>query len=83
MDWHDVKSYLRPNAIASYTTLNDGNNKLSFNNYPGSKISDVLVLQDNSQGSPHPELKKFFKKYTAIHSKDIRVKGSKPVFLMT
>lgn len=83
LDWHDVKSYLRPNAIASYTTLNDGSNKLSFNNYPGGKIFDVVVLQDNSQGPTHPELKKFFKKYAAIHSKDIRAKGSEPVFLMT
>lgn len=83
LDWHDVKSYLRPNAINSYSTLNDGSNKLLFNKHPGGKIFDVVVLQDNSQGPTHPELKKFFKKFAKIHSQDIRAKGSEPVFLMT
>ena len=83
LDWHDVKSYLRPNGLLSYSTLNDGSNKLIFNNYPGGKVFDAVVLQDNSQGPIHPELKKFFEKYAAIHSKDIRATGAEPVFLMT
>lgn len=83
LDWHDVKSYLRPNALSSYSTLNDGSNKLIFHKYPGGKVFDVVVLQDNSQGPVHPELKKFFKKYAKIHSEDIRATGAEPVFLMT
>lgn len=83
LDWHDVKSYLRPNALSSYSTLNDGSNRLIFNKFPGGKIFDVVVLQDNSQGPVHPELKKFFKKYAKIHSDDIRATGAEPVFMMT
>ena len=83
LDWHDVKSYLRPNAINSYSTLNDGSNRLIFHKHPDGKVFDVVVLQDNSQGPVHPELKKFFKKYAAIHSKDIRATGAEPAFLMT
>jgi len=30
LDWHDVNSYFRPNAIASYSTSNDGKNTLKF-----------------------------------------------------
>ncbi len=83
LDWHDVKSYLRPNGLRSYSTLNDGSNKLVFHEYPGGKIFDAVVLQDNSQGPIHPELKKFFEKYAAIHTKDIRATGAEPVFLAT
>lgn len=83
LDWHDVKSYLRPNAINSYSTLNDGSNRLIFHKHPDGRIFDVVVLQDNSQGPVHPELKKFFAKYAAIHSRDIRATGAEPAFLMT
>ncbi len=83
IDWHDVKSYLRPNGLSSYSTLNDGSNKLIFHKYPDGKVFDAVVLQDNSQGPIHPELSKFFKKYAAIHSNDIRKAGAEPVFLMT
>lgn len=83
LDWHDVKSYLRPNGLRSYSTTNDGSNKLIFHKYPGGKVFEAVVLQDNSQGPIHPELKKFFEKYGAIHSKDIRATGAEPLFLMT
>ena len=83
LDWHLVKTYLRKDGLASYSTLNDGSNKLSFNKYPDGKVFEAVVLQDNSQGPIHPELSKFFKKYAAIHSKDIREAGAEPVFLMT
>lgn len=58
LDWHDVKSYLRPNGLRSYSTTNDGSNKLIFHKYPGGKVFEAVVLQDNSQGPIHPELKK-------------------------
>lgn len=83
LDWHLVKTYLRKDGLASYSTLNDGSNKLSFNKYPDGKVFEAVVLQDNSQGPIHPELSKFFKKYAAIHSKDIRETGAEPIFLMT
>ena len=83
LDWHDVKSYLRPNGLRSYSTKNDGSNKLVFHQYKDGKVFDAVVLQDNSQGPIHPELAKFFKKYAAIHSKDIRATGAEPLFMMT
>lgn len=83
LDWHDVKSYLRPNALRSYSTLNDGSNRLVFHEYPDGKIFDAVILQDNSQGPIHPELSKFFRKYAAIHCKDVRAAGSEPLIMMT
>lgn len=83
LDWHDVKSYLRPNGLSSYSTLNDGSNKLIFHKYPDGKVFDAVVMQDNSQGPIHPELKKFFEKYAAIHAKDVRATGAEPLFMMT
>lgn len=83
LDWHDVASYLRPNGLRSYSTLNDGSNKLVFHNYPGGKVFDAVVLQDNSQGPIHPELSKFFVKYAKIHSETIRKTGAEPLFMAT
>ena len=83
LDWHAVKSYLRPHGLRSYSTLNDGSNKLVFHQYKDGKVFDAVVLQDNSQGPVHPELSKFFKKYAKIHSADIRATGAEPLFMMT
>lgn len=83
LDWHLVKTYLRPDGLSSYSTLNDGSNRLVFNKYPDGKVFEAVVMQDNSQGPIHPELSKFFKKYAAIHAKDIRETGAEPIFLMT
>lgn len=82
IDWHDMKSYLRPDAINSYTTLNDGSNRLVFRKDMG-PVFDAVVMQDNSQGPVHPELKKFLKKYAAKHSKDIREAGATPMLMLT
>lgn len=83
LDWHLVKSYLRPNGLRSYSTTSDGSNKLIFHDYPDGKIFDAVILQDNSQGPIHPELSKLFAKYAAIHCKDIREVGSEPLIMMT
>lgn len=83
LDWHLVKTYLRPDGLSSYSTTNDGTNRLIFHKYPDGKVFDAVVLQDNSQGPVHPELSKFFVKYADIHSKDIRATGAEPLFMMT
>ena len=83
LDWHLVKTYLRPSGLRSYTTANDGSNRLKFRDYPDGKIFDAVVLQDNSQGPIHPELAPRFRKYAAIHCKDIREVGSEPLIMMT
>ena len=83
LDWHLVKTYLRSNGLRSYSTTNDGSNRLKFHEYPDGKIFDAVVLQENSQGPIHPELSKRFQKYAAIHCKDIREAGSEPLIMMT
>ena len=83
LDWHLVKSYLRPNGLRSYSTANDGSNRLKFREFPDGKIFDAVVLQENSQGPIHPELAPRFRKYAAIHCRDIREVGSEPLIMMT
>ena len=51
--WHDVKSYLRPNALRSYKIASDGTNKVTFLDYPDGKIFDAVVLEDSSQAAPN------------------------------
>ncbi len=82
LDWHDVKSYLRPEAINSYTTMNDGSNRLLFLDKEGPTF-DAVLMADNSQGPVHPELKKRFAKYAKIHSDDVRKVGASPMLMMT
>ena len=83
LDWHLVKSYLRPNGLRSYSTTGDGSNKLNFHEYPDNRIFDAVILQDNSQGPIHPELSRLFAKYAEIHCRDIRETGAEPLIMMT
>lgn len=82
LDWHDVDSYFRPNAIASYSTSNDGKNTLKFRD-KSEKLFDVAIMQDNSQAPTHPELKKIFEKEAAKNSKIVKKHGAKPIFSMS
>ncbi len=82
LDWHDVKSYLRPGAIDSFTTTNDGTNKLIFKEQK-EPIFDAVVLQDNSQGPIHPELSKLLEKYAKKHGDDIKATGATPLLMIT
>lgn len=81
--WHDVKSYLRPNGLRSYTIASDGTNKLEFINYPGGKIFDAVVLCDSSQGPIHPELSKVFSEAAAKACADVKAHGAQPLLYMT
>lgn len=81
--WHDVKSYLRPNGLRSYTIANDRTNRVEFIKYPDGKIFDAVVLEDSSQGPIHPELKELFRNAAAKHCSDIRSAGARPFFMMT
>ncbi len=82
LDWHPMEAYLRPNAINSYTTLNDGSNKLLFRQDKG-PVFDAVVMQDNSQGPIHPELSKFTAKYAKAHAETIRKAGAQPLIMLT
>lgn len=81
--WHDVKSYLRPNGIRSYSIADDGSNKVTFIDYPNGKIFDAVVLEDSSQGPIHPGLKELFKSSVAKHCADVRASGARPFVMMT
>ncbi len=80
LDWHDVESYFRPNAVSSYSF--DRSNNIVFNN-PKDKLFDVAVMMDCSQCPIHPQLKNVFAEYAKKHSDTVRKHGAKPVFFMS
>ncbi|CAN5889486.1 hypothetical protein BH11PSE3_BH11PSE3_35530 [soil metagenome] len=79
LDWHDVESYFRPNAIGSYSF--DEANNVVFNHF--SQLFDVVLMMDSSQGPLHPELKAAFQVSARKHSGTVRRHGARPAFLMT
>ncbi len=79
-DWHDVESYFRPNALASYTF--DRSNNIVFSD-PKEKLFDVAIMMDCSQCPIHPQLKKTFVDFAKKHSDTVRKHGAKPVFFMS
>ena len=52
LNWHDVKSYFRPNAVGSYTF--DDKNNIVFNT--AKKKYEGAILMDCSQCPIHPTL---------------------------
>ena len=79
INWHDVESYFRPGAVASYSFTAD--NKVVFNKFD--KPFDVVIIQDCSQCPVHPQLKSVFHEYAKKQSDVVRKHGALPVFLMT
>lgn len=45
--WHDLESYFRPDAIASYAIKNDGTNRLVWRE-PQKKLWDAVILCDST-----------------------------------
>ncbi|TCL38831.1 hypothetical protein EV210_103315 [Anaerospora hongkongensis] len=80
LDWHDVNSYFRPNAIGTYSF--DSNNNLNFND-PNQKLFDVAIMIDSSQGPIHPKLENVFKEYAKKHSDTVRRYSTIPVLFMS
>jgi hypothetical protein len=79
LDWHDVASYFRPNAIGSYSF--DENNNVVFNKLD--KLFDVAVMMDCSQCPIHPRLKTVFTEFARKNSEIVRGHGARPVFFMS
>src|SRR5262245_29527284 len=79
LDWHEVESYFRPNAIASYSF--DEANNVVFSD--GGKLFDLVLMMDCSQGPIHPLLRQAFVTSARRHSDTARRYGAKPAFLMT
>ena len=80
LDWHDVDSYFRPDAVSRYSF--DRDNNIRFNK-PGERLFDVAVLMDCSQCPVHPTLKTVFTEYAKKHADTVRKHGAKPVFFMS
>jgi len=79
LDWHDMDSYFRPDALADYSFVAD--NEIRFNNY--NQLYDVVIMMDCSQCPIHPTLKNVFHEYAARHSETIIENGARPVLFMT
>ena len=79
LDWHDVDSYFRPNAIGRYSF--DPDNAVVFNTL--TQLFDVAIIMDSSQGPIHPQLAPVFDDYIGKNAASIRAHGAEPVFFMT
>ncbi|MEI6203055.1 MAG: hypothetical protein WCP68_13995 [Enhydrobacter sp.] len=79
LQWHDVESYFRPNAVGAFSF--DPENNVVFNK--NDKLFEVAVMMDCSQCPVHPELKSQFAEYAKKDSDIVRKHGGKPVLFMS
>ena len=79
LQWHDVESYFRPNAVGAFSF--DPDNNVVFNK--NDKLFEVAVMMDCSQCPIHPELKSQFTEYSKKDSDIVRKHGGKPVLFMS
>jgi hypothetical protein len=79
LDWHDVDSFFRPNAVAAYSF--DDHNNIVFNKRD--RLFDAAVMMDCSQCPIHPQLKTVFTEYAKKDSAIVRAHGARPVFFMS
>jgi hypothetical protein len=79
LEWHDVESYFRPNALGSYSF--DAHNNINFNKLD--KLFDAAIMMDCSQCPIHPKLKTLFTEFAKKDSDIVRAHGAKPVFFMS
>jgi len=79
LQWHDVESYFRPNAVGAFSF--DPENNVVFNK--NDKLFEVAVMMDCSQCPIHPELKSQFKEYAKKDSDIVRKHGGQPVLFMS
>ena len=79
LQWHDVESYFRPNAVGAFSF--DSENNVVFNKTD--KLFEVAVMMDCSQCPIHPTLKSQFTEYAKKDSDIVRKHGAKPVLFMS
>jgi hypothetical protein len=79
LNWHDVESYFRPDAIGSYSFV--GNNEIRFNKLD--KPFEAAIMMDCSQCPIHPQLKTLFTEYAKKDSDIVRKHGARPIFFMS
>jgi hypothetical protein len=79
IDWHDLESYFRPNAIGGYSF--NARNEVVFNKID--RLFDLAIMMDCSQCPIHPTLAKVFTEYAKKNADIARKHGAKPVFFMS
>jgi hypothetical protein len=79
LDWHDVASYLRPEAIGRYSFV--GDNQIVFNK-PGRQF-DAVMMMDCSQCAVHPQLKDRFHAAVKKDSALVVSYGARPILFMS
>ncbi len=79
LDWHDVDSYFRPNAIGRYSFV--AGNKVKINKLD--KLFDVAIMMGCSQCPVNPDLKATFVEFAKKHSDTVRKHDAEPIFFMT
>jgi hypothetical protein len=79
LQWHDVESYFRPNAVGAFSF--DAENNVVFNK--NDKLFEVAVMMDCSQCPIHPTLKSQFTEYAKKDSDIVRKHGGNPVLFMS
>ncbi|HWE23556.1 MAG TPA: hypothetical protein VG496_06400 [Myxococcales bacterium] len=79
LDWHDVASYLRPDAVGRYSWV--ANNQIVFNK-PGRQF-DAVIMMDCSQCPVHPQLKGIFHEQVKKDSTIVEKYGARPILFMS
>lgn len=79
LDWHDIASYFRPNAIGRYTI--SANNHLDFATRPPK--FDAVVMMDCSQCPVHSQLVGQFHENVRRQSEAVVMHGARPVLFMS
>ena len=79
IDWHDLESYFRPDAIGRYSFV--GDNEIVFNK-PGKQF-DAVIIADCSQCPIHPQLSRVFHEHARKQGTIVRVYGARPILFMT
>src|ERR1700758_605962 len=79
LDWHDVESYFRPNAVGRYEF--DDHNVVVFQK--ADRLFDAAIMMDCSQCPIHPKLKSVFTEYAKKDADIVRSHGTRPIFFMS
>jgi hypothetical protein len=79
LNWHDVESYFRPDAVGSYSFV--ANNEIRFNK--PDKLFDAAIMMDCSQCPIHPQLKAMFTEFAKKDAAIVRKHGARPIFFMS
>ena len=79
LDWHDVESYFRPNALSSFSF--DPDNNIVFNTFD--RLFDLAIMMDGSQSPIHPALIKSSIDFARKHCETARKHGATPIIFET